>query len=154
MQKFLEKAASYIHGKHKNELGKIAVVLPNQRANLFLRKHFSNLLEKPSWSPSFLSIEDFIREISGLQVVDNLDLIIELYSVHKEIEKEKAESLDNFMQWANTLLHDFNEIDRYLLDADSLFDHLTDLQRIKYWDPKEIGLTDFQKENIRFWEKL
>lgn len=154
MQKFLERAASHIYAKHKNELGQIALVLPNQRANLFLRKHFSKQLEKASWSPKFLSIEDFIREISGLQLIDNIDLVIELYSVHKKIEKEKAESLEDFMQWANTLLQDFNEIDRYLLDADSLFEHLTDIQRIKYWDPKADGFTKFQKENIQFWTKL
>lgn len=154
MQKFLERAASHIYDKHKNELEKIALVLPNQRANLFLRKHFSNQLEKPSWSPRFLSIEDFIREISGLQLIDNIDLIIELYSIHKEIEKEKAEKLEDFMQWANILLQDFNEIDRYLMDANSLFEHLTDIQRIKYWDPKAGGLTAFQKENLQFWARL
>lgn len=154
MQKFLGKTAEYIFGKHKGNLEKVAIVLPNQRANLFLKKHFSELLEHAIWSPKFISIEDFILDISGLQIMEPTDLLFELYALHREIKKDKAESLDEFVSWGNIMLYDFNEIDRYLVDADTLYASLSEIHAMEQWNLDGRKLSDFQKNYLEFWAQL
>jgi hypothetical protein len=38
-----------------------------------------------------------------------------------------------FANWAKTLLQDFNEIDRYLLDSSYVLSYLKDIEDIKKW---------------------
>ena len=52
---------------------------------------------------------------------------------------------DEFFTWGTILLSDFNEIDRYLLDADQVFRNLADIKEIENWSFGEQELTESQK---------
>ena len=154
MQSFLEEVAVYILEKHANLSGEICLVTPNRRAGLFLRKHLSKKVNKPTWAPSFLSIEDFVNRISEYQVVDNLSLMFHFYQVYLDIEKSKANSIEDFLPWGRILLKDFDEIDSALEKPESLFEYLHDLKYIETWNPDGTALNDFQNNYLSFFKKL
>jgi ATP-dependent helicase/nuclease subunit B len=154
MESFLEKVTGHIFEKYSESFETLCVVTPNRRAGLFLRKHFSRKIDKPTWSPSFMSIEDFANKISELEVVDNLNLVFHFWEVYKQEEGESATSMEEFLQWAPMLLRDFDEIDGALDDPSQLFSYLNDLKYIATWNPDGTPLTEFQKKYLAFFEKL
>ena len=153
MISFLEKLANHLIETSKVSLEETCIVLPNRRAGLFLRKHLANKLNKVSWSPKILSIEDFVADLSQLRSVDNLTLIFEFYEVYKTITDE-PQNLDDFVKWAQTLLHDFNELDMHLIDAKQCFHYLNDSKAISQWNLGEKPLTEFQLNYLEFYRSL
>lgn len=154
MQTYLEKCASYVFNKYPEKLGDICVVFPNRRAGLFFKKYLSVHLDKPAWAPSTYSIEDFIAEITKLQIIDNVDLIFELYDIHKQIEKENSQQFEEFIKWAPVMLADFNDIDEYLVKAESLYKELNETKAISVWNLGRKPLTEFEKNYIRFFNNM
>jgi len=154
MNSFLEKVTVHIFEKYSGSFENLCVVTPNRRAGLFLRKHFSQRIEKPIWSPTFLSIEDFANKLSGLEVVDSLNLMFQFWEVYRQKEGESANTLEEFLQWAPMLLRDFDEIDAALDDPLQLFSYLNDLKYIATWNPDGTPLTEFQKKHLAFFQKL
>jgi hypothetical protein len=58
--------------------------------------------------------------------VDPIELLFEFYDVYLVTEKTNQQSFELFANWAKTLLQDFNEIDRYLLDSSYVLSYLKD----------------------------
>lgn len=154
MQSFLNQIACFALSKYPEQLGDLTIVLPNRRAIVFLRDEFRKELKGGGWLPRFFSLEDFILELGDYQQLDQTDLMFELYQVHKEIEGEAAEPFHDFLGWGTTLLQDFNEIDRYLVDGKELFSFLTEAKALEVWDLESGGLTEFQHKYLKFWTKL
>jgi len=154
MQTFLDRLAREIISKHPDNLGEIAIVLPSRRAIVFLREAFKRHLKVTSWLPKIFSIEDFIYEHISLIKIDRIDLVIELYQVHLEIEGNSAEDLSEFMKWADILIHDFNEIDIHLVDAKALYGYLTEAKALESWELGEQDFSTSQQNYLRFWKKL
>ena len=154
MQSFLNQIAKYSIEKHGDKLDKLTIVLPNRRAIVFLKEEFKKELKKASWLPQFFSLEDFIQQLGNYKLLDPTDLIFKLYKVHKELEGAAAEPFEEFMGWGTTLLQDFNEIDRYLVDAQELYGFLTEAKALETWNVENNELTEFQHKYLRFWNKL
>ncbi|NUM49627.1 MAG: PD-(D/E)XK nuclease family protein [Flavobacteriales bacterium] len=151
--KFLEQLAQHIYANHPNPKG-VCIVSPNKRAGVFLRKHLSDLYKKPVFSPTILGIEDFFVQLSELHIADTFEQLFIFYRVHLDIEKNNAETIDLFASWATTLLNDFNELDQYLIDSDHFFTSLNADRALEVWSPEQEELTPFQKQYLKFWEKL
>jgi PD-(D/E)XK nuclease superfamily len=148
LQPFLLQVAEEIIAKHSS-LEDVTIIFPNRRAALYFRHYLAQRISKPSWSPNLLSIEEFFTKLSGYNQLDKLDLIFRLYHIHKE-EVGKDEPFDQFYFWGDMLLQDFEEVDKYLVDAKFLFQ---DLSRLKELDETFDYLTDEQKEFLlKFWE--
>lgn len=128
-------------------------MLPNKRAALFLKQHLSNLIDKPIWLPYIISTEELIEQLSDVEIIDNTTQLFELYEVYKKTEKE-PETFDEFTKWGQILLHDFNEVDRYLVPTDQLFKHINEARVIEVWNVDGQEITDFQKQYLKFWEQL
>ncbi|MFP4844470.1 PD-(D/E)XK nuclease family protein [Winogradskyella sp. PE311] len=129
-------------------------ILPSKRAGTFLKHHISSLLSQPIFSPTILSIEEFVEELSGLQTIPNTDLLFKLYNVYiKNTKKGNQETFDSFVKWAQILLQDFNEIDRYLIDENKIFDYLSAIKELTHWS-LEINQTDLVKNHLKFWKRL
>ena len=115
---FLDKLAKHIIDNYENNLSNTIIVLPNKRAKIFLIEAIKNQVSKNIFAPEIIAIEDFIQEISGIRNIEPIELLFEFYNVYLSItEKKHQQEFDVFANWAKTLLQDFNEIDRYLLDA-------------------------------------
>jgi RecB family exonuclease len=147
MTPFLLETAQKIMTTH-SRLEEVTLVFPNRRAILFFRKHLGALLKKPAFAPTMLTIEEYIKSFSTLQVPDKLELVYRLYRAYSETVKSK-ESFDRFYYWGEMLLRDFEEIDKYLVNAEMLF---RDLSHQKELDASFDYLTDEQKKFLLdFW---
>ena len=151
MKPFLKELAEEIFEKHGGQLDDLTIVFPNRRAGLFFRKYLAESIAQPVWSPNILSLEDFVRNLTTLQSLDKLSLIFKLYESYKKHNKAE-EGFDRFFYWGEMLLKDFDELDRYLIDAQNLF---TNLLRQKELDATFDFLTDAQKKIILdFWSNF
>lgn len=150
---FLQKVAERLVQDDRIELSKQIVVLPNKRAGLFLKNHLSKLINKPTWLPEIVSTEELIDRFSEVQLIDNTTQLFELYACYR-LTIAQPESFDEFIQWGQILLHDFNEIDRYLIDTQKLFKHVNEARALEVWNVDGEALTDLQKKYLKFWEQL
>ena len=141
---FLEYVAEDIIGKYGTDLSRIAVVFPNKRAALFLNEHLARIAGQPVWSPAYITISDLFRQHTDLKPADPIKLICD---IHKSFTKCTGidETLDHFYGWGQLLLADFDDIDKNMADADSIFCNLKDIHElddISYLD-------DEQKEMLK-----
>jgi len=131
---FLDKIAKILIENHSDKLSSTVVVLPNKRAKIFLIEALKNQVSTNIFSPEIISIEDFIQNISGIRSIDSIELLFEFYEVYLSItENKNQQSFELFANWAKTLLQDFNEIDRYLLDPTHVLSYIKDIEDIKRW---------------------
>jgi hypothetical protein len=69
---------------------------------------------------------------TAIRTVDPIELLFEFYEVYLSItSKNNQQSFELFANWAKMLLQDFNEIDRYLLDANYVLSYLKDMKILK-----------------------
>lgn len=151
---FLQTLAEDITQTYGFGENRLAVILPNRRAGLFLRRYLAQSIEKPIWAPDILAIEDFIRLKSGYIVPDQMTLIFNLYKAYALAEGQEARSFDEFMPWGNMLLADFDEVDRYMVKAEDVFSYLSEAKAIENWNLGEKELTKSEKQYIRFYNSL
>lgn len=153
MTSFISEILQHLIKKGES-LSELTFILPSKRAGSFLKKELSALLQQPVFSPEVLSIEEFSEKISELKTIDSTTALFEFYSVYLEATpKEQTEDFENFSSWAQTLIHDFNEIDRYLIPPDSIFNYLSEIQDINHWYLKP-EKTELVQNYLRFWKKL
>jgi hypothetical protein len=152
---FLDKIASVILENYANTLSNTIVVLPNKRAKIFLIEALKKQVSTNILSPEIINIEDFIQDISGIRNIDPIELLFEFYEVYLSItEKSNQQSFELFANWAKTLLQDFNEIDRYLLDPTYVLSYLKDIEDIKKWGIEVENKTPLLEKYIDFWKLL
>ena len=131
---FLDKIATEIIQKYSEQLNDIIVVLPNKRAKIFLIEALKKAVTNNIIAPEIISIEDFIQDISGIRSIDSIELLFEFYDVYLSItEKKNQQTFELFANWAKTLLQDFNEIDRYLLEPDKILKYLENIKEVEHW---------------------
>ena len=136
---FLEYVAEDIISKYGTDLSRIAVVFPNKRAALFLNEHLARIAGQPIWSPAYITISDLFRQHTDLKTADPIKLICD---IHKSFTKCTGidETLDHFYGWGQLLLADFDDIDKNMADADSIFCNLKgihELDDISYLDDEQ-----------------
>lgn len=152
---FLDKIAGIIIDNYKENLSDLIVVLPNKRAKVFLIEALKNKIHDTIFAPEIISIEDFIQDISGIRSIDNIELLFEFYQVYLSItEKQNQQSFELFANWAKTLIQDFNEIDRYLLNPTHVLSYLKDIEDIKKWGIEVENKTTLLENYIDFWKLL
>ena len=148
MKYFLEHIAESLYKEFGNTLNRHCLVFPNRRAGLYFLKYLSAMIEKPVWAPSILTINELVRSYSPLQIAGNEILLFELYKVYRNLRKP-VESFDEFYYWGDMLLNDFDDVDKYLVNASLLFRNVLDIKNI---DKQFGGMTETQIEIIRkFW---
>src|SRR5690606_38184484 len=64
------------------------------------------------------------------------------------------ESFESFSKWAQVLLQDFNEIDRYLINQEAVFNYLSAIQDLEHWSLDGSKKTEFINNYLAFWKKL
>ena len=153
-QKFLEKVAAELRLLSQDELIKTAIILPNKRSVTFLKKYFNNARVNALWLPDFMSIDEFMENLSGISKADPLSMFFDLYHIHKKREGENAKSTETFLSWAPMIIRDFNDIDLYLSNASEVLKHISEARAIKEWNLDGQELTSLQKSYIKFYQSL
>lgn len=164
MKPFLENICDEVLRKYGNTISDVCLVFPSRRAGLYFKNILSKKSEKPLWSPSVFSIQDFIEELSSYNFTDNLQLLFDLYCVYNDVMKDEKillsketgfvnvdedESFDTFYPWGEMLLNDFDVIDKYLIDTNLLFRRIINLKEIEETFPVEL-----QDSFKKFWGTL
>lgn len=100
MKSFLKYVAEDIIRDYGTDLSRIMVVFPNKRASLFLNEELMKIVQKPFWSPNYMTISDMFLQNTSLQLADPIKLICDL---HKSFVKCTGvdETLDHFMVGGN-----------------------------------------------------
>jgi len=139
---------------HSKDVSKISLILPNKRAGIFLKMEWSKLNKTTGFLPQIIAIETFIEELSQLRLLSNTELIFEFYEVYLKLTPlNERDTFDSFSKWAPVVLQDFNEIDRYLIPQNQIFEYLSAIQEINHWslDP---NTTPLIKGYLSFWKKV
>ena len=148
MKPFLYELAEEIYQTNADP-SQVTVIFPNRRAALYFRKYLGDLITKPVFSPKLLTFEDFVSQFSPLRVPDKLELVHRLHQCYRELMNSEAETFDQFLMWGEMLVRDFDETDRYLVDAKLLF---ADLSHLKEMDSGLDYLSDEQRKFLEnFW---
>jgi len=152
MQSFLEEVADQCL-QLKVDPENIIFVLPSKRAGLFLRAILAKKYRQTVFAPKIYSIEGFIKEVSGLDYASQTQLHFELYEAYLLTKPNVPDTFYDFCKWGQTLLQDFNEIDRYLIDTGHLFSYLADVRKLEQWTGNA-DKTPLMEGYIRFWNSL
>lgn len=149
MQTFIDQLADEVLKKHQSGLKEICIVFPTRRAGLFFKRSLSGKISNPTWSPTIFSIQDFILKSFKKQIPDSLTLIFELFEAYKQFFP--TEDFARFYPWGELMLKDFDDIDKYLVDASKVFTTVTDLHQID----QEFALDEEDTERLRlFWKNF
>ena len=152
MQSFLEEVLSKIKNNQES-LENIIFILPSKRAGSFLKNAIAKTATKTAFSPEIYSIETFIEKISGINYATNTEQLFELYNCYIKITTKDPDNFYAFSKWGQTLLQDFNEIDRYLVNSSKLFSNLAAIQEINHWSVQS-EKTQLMQDYLNFWNNL
>jgi hypothetical protein len=117
-----------------------------------------------------LTINDLFYRLNPKRQADRIKLLFLLYDIYIR-QSGSDETFDDFVYWGEMLLNDFDDIDKYLVDAKQLFTNVRDLNDIdrefSFLNPTQIQAirsfwSSFQPESdktgnqffLRVWELL
>lgn len=136
------------------DFSNLIFVLPSKRAGVFLKYHLPNFVKQTIFAPEIISIENFVEDLSQLKQLSNVELLFHFYDTYKKVTpKVELESFESFSKWSQILLQDFNEIDRYLVPSNDIFDYLSAIQELNHWSLEE-QKTEFVSNYLKFWKRL
>jgi len=151
MNSFLYRVAQQYYSQQKESISDFTFVFPNRRAGLFFQRYLSEIAQKPIFSPRILTINECFSAACEWQIADRLSCLFLMYRIYKE-QSGSDESFDSFVFWGEMLLSDFNDVDKYRVDAKQLFTNITELKQI---DQLFNVFTEKQVEAIRqFWSNF
>ncbi len=172
MEEFLKTVARHYKQKSCNEakltgepvslpLSRYLFCFPNRRSGLFFARHLQDAFNEgnkekekmPCCVPPITTINELFSLFSTRQVIDRTALLFYLYIIYDGLStRRERETFDQFVFWGDMLLSDFDDVDKYLVDADKLFANVRDLKEI---DTRFAGFTDEQIKVIKsFWQSF
>lgn len=154
MKKFLKQVAEIILEASKDKSLHRVIILPNKRSEVFLKDHIKKMAVSSLWLPDFYTVDEFMSAVSGIETIDPILLYFDLFEVHKEIAGSNHRSLEDFLAWAPIIMSDFNDIDLYMVDAHSVFAHLSAAKAIEKWNLDKKPLTELQTNYLDFYNSL
>lgn len=150
---FLGELALKITENDAIPLEKILVILPNKRAKRVLQKEIANLITRPHFSPTILTISEFIESLSPYKVISKEELLLQLYDCFISLDSFKEEPFQKFLSWGPIFLSDINEIDLQLAPAEDILVNLSEAKEIETSFLKG-DLSENQKTYLCFYEQL
>ena len=151
MKKFLTQTAEYIKGNHPNGLQDILLCFPNNRAGYFFREELKPLLFEDKSMPEITTLEKWIHSLSDKTLTPNVELINLLYKSYTELGG--SDDFESFIPTAQTMLMDFDEVDKQLVNAKRLFKDLNDIKSLNtFLDDEETLLSEYSKSYREFWD--
>ncbi|MBR6252069.1 MAG: PD-(D/E)XK nuclease family protein [Bacteroidales bacterium] len=149
---FLKSVAQYYLDRHAaSNWSDLMFVFPSHRAGVLFMNELRNelkLRQKTIFGVNTTTITEFLASRSNLMVADDITLAFELFQVYRDIYDANAD-FESFYNWARTFIGDFDDIDKYLIDAEDIFANAFDLERLV---DKYTYLTENQKKAIEeFW---
>ncbi|MGM9805252.1 MAG: PD-(D/E)XK nuclease family protein [Candidatus Aphodosoma sp.] len=136
----------------------ILFVFPNRRAGLFFRKEYCALASHAVFAPNTTDINRLCEMLTPLKLCNEIEQLVKLYKSYRFVSSSNRlstaiTSFDAFIGLGNTLLSDFNDIDKYLVQAEMLYKNIDALKQLT------VDMNYFsgdQKKAIEqaFWQKV
>ncbi|MFT5102581.1 MAG: ATP-dependent helicase/nuclease subunit B [Candidatus Latescibacterota bacterium] len=153
MLTFLEDTLNHIKRTH-DDISNLVLILPSKRAGGFLKNYLKQNAATTSFAPEIISIETFIERLSDLKIIDSSELLFKSYHAYTAGRTlDTTEDFESYTNWAITLLNDFNEVDRYLVDPTRFFSYLGSVKTLERWNMQD-QQTDLVKKYLSFWNQL
>lgn len=150
MKSFLDTVTDEIIKKHQ-DFRDLEIIVPNNRLALYINEYLKNKVSSVSIAPNIRTISSLFEDFSGLYIPDDLYLLIKLYKVYNDINETNV-TFEEFQSWGQTILNDFDDIEKYLVDAEKLFSNIRDISEI---DKKFNFISPEEKEILqRFWKHI
>jgi hypothetical protein len=137
----------------ETQLSKTVWIFPSKRAGVFAKDYLKKQISKTAFAPEFYSIESFVTKIADIQAAPSETALCFLYECYLESDIPDKDSFSAFLPWGTTLLQDYNEIDRYGVNAKKLYGHIQNLQEVSHW-ALAADQTEMVKNYLKFWEQL
>ncbi len=139
MKPFLYRIAETFYRLYGDEVMRIAFVFPNRRSGLFFQRYLAQVASKPLFSPQIFTVNNLMTELSQLSMVDKTELLFTLYEEYLQL-RNTDEPFDRFLYWGEMLAGDFDDVDKYMVDASQLFTNIEDLKELDmpYLTPEQL----------------
>lgn len=169
MKSFLGNVAESLWSHYGGDISSLRLLVPNARSRLFFADELAAIVDRPVWEPSYVTIDEIMYGMAGVGQADRIKSVVELYKVYSRYHRE---DFDSFYFWGETLLGDFDQIDKYMVDAGRLFSNLNDLKELedsfaylneeqrevvrRFWASfgDEEGRSDEKRDFLRIWNTL
>lgn len=146
MTPFLQQVASVYADREAAALYSYCFVFPNKRSGTFFANFLKRELPAGSMFPRIMTISEFVGELSDATEANRYEQLFTLYNEYC-LQPGVDVDFDRFLFWGEMLIGDFNDVDRYLVDAEALFVNVKRLREIS-----ANYLTEEQLEVIRrYW---
>lgn len=119
------------YSQRYQDIRKFCFVFPNKRCGVFFKNYLEEDGIKTEDFPYVYTISDFVSHISQLQEANRIVQLFTLFNSYREIIGEEVPmEFDDFRNWGETVLADFNTVDLYLRDSDLIFKNVKDYREI------------------------
>lgn len=158
---FLQAVAETYYNNERDNIDRYCFVFPNKRSATHFMQKLQDVAKPPLILPGCTTISELVAEQSDYVEASRLERMFILYNEYNRLMKEPVE-FDRFVYWGDMLLNDFDDVDRYLVDADALFVNLKRFREIRsnYLTPEQLevisrywnGTEDLAKDIENFWQ--
>lgn len=161
MVPFLKQVARHYFAQ--TDIEKYCFIFPNRRSMAFFRKYLSGAVAdrslnsgafghggavRPIVMPAMYTMNDFVYESTGCRETDRVSLLVTLYDCYVAALPKAAvpDTLDEFIFWGDTLIADFNDVDKCLIKPELIF---TNISQFRALDTGFGELDERQREALR-----
>ena len=98
MQTFLEEVVDDIIKKYPNP-EKLCIIFPNHLSRAFFKQHYVSKAKGVSWLPDLYSMNEWVIEQSGYQIIDYFEATFDFYKIYKKLFPSKSDKIkfDQFL---------------------------------------------------------
>ena len=169
MNTFLSLVASDVIDFYGQEISNVLFILPNRRSVARFKEELANNTKTPLWSPEVSAINDWVIERSEYSQVGEFESMVALYQAVTKYWGQ-AGDVKEFLSWGDMLKRDFDEVDKYLVDAAKLYIQLSDEKEIenkfsvlgkeeiqqfsRFWQGVKNNPSELQSDWLSLWNKL
>ena len=133
------------------DLHLLTVIVPSERSKWHLRSCFKDVIGEAVLFPEFKTIQIYFNTISNLSPISNLEASLMLYE--QALKLDKHLNYNEFQNQSNTLLKNFNDVERNMIDHQKLFQELDNISGIDNWSLNHKNLSNNQKNFITQFQK-
>ena len=152
MEKFLTYAASEILKNYPlKDLHLLTIIVPSERSKWHLRNCFKDAIKESVVFPEYKTIQNYFNTISKLSPISNIEASLMLYNEALFLDKDL--NYNDFQNQASTLLKNYNDVERNMIDHHKLFQELDNISGIDNWSLNDKNLSKNQESFITQFKK-
>lgn len=146
MEAFLSRIARTYLQREEKYMPDYCFVFPNKRSGMFFSKYLSEHSTGTLLMPKISTISELVCDFSSSIEASRFEQLFILYNEYKLLSSDISE-FDQFQFWGDMILNDFNDVDKYLIDAKQLFQNVKQLKEINsnYLTPEQLEIIN------RYW---